>query len=201
MPKQRPKRARIGIESSACLDLFVLRVNELRDTAIAKRGFSFKLWPGDDSVKDAAFPDRDDFTAFIVFFRQFFLHTSEPVEVHRVATAFRKCVADDELLARLSQLEPFLDAPFQSSLSLNIGGRQFSPRDLMEAWVSRYLHCDNIPPELMTMTGSEWQFGISPLMQYFYVGIQVLVRLKALVLEAKDRGVVKVGVSSNGPVA
>jgi hypothetical protein len=196
---KRSRRQQTGPDPGACLDLFVLRVNELQDTAIAKRGFTFKVWPEDNSKKDAEFPDRNEFITFLALFRQFYLHANEPIEVHRVAAAFRACVADDELLMYLGQLEPRLDAPFQPSLRLSVAGREFSPGDLMEAWVSRYLHADRVPAELVGIAEAEWQFRISPLIQYFYVGIQVLEHLKRLILEAKRRNALR-QLSSNRPV-
>jgi hypothetical protein len=168
---------------------------------IAKRGFRYRLWPSDSSEADADFPSRDDFIAYLALFRQFFLHSGEPIEVHRVASAFRQRVHDQELLRQLDGVERILDAPFGSSLCLTVSDRTFSPRELMEAWISRYLHSDRLPPELMNITGSEWQFCITPLTQYFYVGIQVLDRLGSLIAEAKNRGLLQPDLSSNGPVA
>lgn len=177
----------------------MLRVDELHETAIARRGFAFE-WPTCEGPALPGFPLRDDFITFLAIFRQFFLHDGEPVKVHRVVAAFRKCVPDEELLTHLCRIERILDAPFQSSLCLTIGDKEFAPKDLMEAWISRYLHSDSLPPELMAITGSEWQFCIEPLMQYFYVGIQVLDQLRSLILEAKKRGAVQPDLSFNRPV-
>jgi hypothetical protein len=185
------------ISSTDCLGLFAARVDEITETEIAKSGFRFRLaLKGDPRLN--SFPSRDDFIAFLTFFRQFFLHDAEPVSVKGVLSEFRRCVRDEELLNALNEVEKH--SPFNSSLRLGIRGRVYAPREMVESWISRYFHADRIPPELKDLSGEQWQYTIAPILFYFSSGVQILQALRSLILEAESRGYFRLRQSLSRPV-
>jgi hypothetical protein len=126
--------------------------------------------------------------AFLAFFRQFFLHKAEPVSVKEVAASLRRAIQDQELLDALSDVEKC--DPFGLAMRLETEGRKFDLRQLAEAFVSKYFHSDKIPPEIAD-DGYSWQVHLFPLSLAFARGLNIVLALRAIILEAGRRGLIE----------
>ena len=162
---------------------FVRRVDELLECELLK----IKQWAlffGDDT--ENSLPSRDHLITFLGFFRQFFLHPTEPVYVASVIEAFRLSVDDPELLEAVAHLA--VAHPFEFGVAIEIDGKSFTQRDWVNAWISRYLHSDRIPGHLEDLQEQDWDIAVMPLGLTFDRGVKILVALRGLIHEARKRG-------------
>jgi hypothetical protein len=162
---------------------FVRRVDELLECELLKIN-QWVLFFGDDT--ESSLPSRDNLIAFLGFFRQFFLHTTEPVYVASVIEAFRLSVNDPELLDAVAHLA--VAHPFEFGVAIEVDGKSFTQRDWVEAWISRYLHSDRIPRHLEDLQGEDWDIAVMPLGLTFDRGVKILAALRGLIHEAHKRG-------------
>jgi hypothetical protein len=130
---------------------------------------------------------------FLTFFRQFFLHSKEPVLVKMVAASLRQTIQDTELLEAIAAIENC--DPFGLDMKLEAGGKTFDLRQLTEAFVSKYFHSDQIPPEIAD-DGYLWQFSLFPLSLVFERGVKIVFALHAVILEAGRRGLIDASTAS-----
>ena len=170
---------------------FLLRVQDLGETGLHRVG----AWclSGDADPNAGNLPSRDQLIAYLTFFRQFFLHSKEPVSVTAIAGSLREAIKDPELLDALAFIEKC--DPFGLEMKLETGGREFDLRQLAEAFVSKYFHSDRIPPELAD-DGYSWQAQIFPLSLAFARGMNIVLTLRAVILEASRRGLIDVSIKS-----
>jgi hypothetical protein len=166
---------------------FVRRVEEICSSDLVKLG-PWRL-SGSADANAGNLPSRDQLIAFLTFFRQFFLHRAEPVSVKKVAASLRRVIQDQELLDALADVEKC--DPFGLAMRLETGGRKFDLRQLAEAFVSKYFHSDEIPPEIAD-DGYSWQVHLFPLSLAFARGLNVVLALRAIILEAGRRGLIEI---------
>jgi hypothetical protein len=74
-------------------------------------------------------------------------------------------------------------------ITLRTGGKQRNLRELTEAFVSKYLHSDNIPLEIADESRA-WQTHVFPLLIAFARGMKILLALRGGILEANRRGLI-----------
>jgi hypothetical protein len=170
---------------------FVRRVQELCETELPRIG-AWRL-SGDADPNAGNFPSRGQLIEFLTFFRQFFLHGQEPVSVRLVAASLRQAIQDPELLGALAFIEKC--DPFELEMKLETGGRQFDLRQLTESFVSKYFHSDQIPPEIAD-DGYYWQVHLFPLSLAFARGMNIVLALHGVILEASRRGFIEISVGS-----
>jgi hypothetical protein len=171
--------------------LFVRRVEELCKAELLRRG-AWRL-SGNADPSTGNFPSRDQLIAFLTFFRQFFLHTKEPVSVGIVAASLKQEIKDQELLDPLTFFEKC--DPFELDMKLEIGGRKFDLRQLTEAFISKYFHSDRIPTEIAD-DGYSWQVHLFLLSFAFARGMKIVLALRAIILEADRRGLIEIAPAS-----
>ncbi len=175
-------------------NLFLRRVQDLCETELPKVGAWRLSMNADQNAGN--FPSRDQLIAYLAFFRQFFLHRQEPVSVKAVAGSLRQAIQDPELLGALALLEKC--DTFGLEMKLETTGRKFDLRQLAEAFVSKYFHSDQIPTEIAD-EGYSWQFHLFPLSLAFARGMNIVLALRAIILEANRRGLIEVTAKANGP--
>jgi hypothetical protein len=182
-PKLKPK-----FSPTETCDLFLGRVQELCETELLKVGaWRLSLNGGPNAGN---FPSRDQLIAYLGFFRQFFLQ-SEPVSVKAVAGSLRQTIQDPELLDALDRIEKC--DPFALKMKLEASGRIFDLRQLTKAFISKYLHSDQIPREIANK-GYSWQFHLFPLSLAFARGMEIILALRAVILEANRRGLIDISI-------
>lgn len=136
---------------------------------------------------------RSQLIEYLTFFRQFFLHSREPVSVRAVAGSVRQAIQDPELLDALASIEKC--DPFELEMKIETGGRNCDLRQLTEAFVSKYFHSDQIPSEIAD-DGYLRQVQLFPLSLAFARGMSIVLALRAVILEASWRGLIDVPIGS-----
>lgn len=166
---------------------FLGRVQDLSETDLLKVG-AWRL-AGNADPDAGKLPSRGQLIEYLTFFRQFFLHKREPVSVTAVVGSLMQVIHDPELLDVLALIEK--SDPFGLEMKLVTGGREFDLRQLAEAFVSKYFHSDQIPVEIAD-DGYSWQVHLFPLSLAFARGMNIVLALRAVILEASRRGFVTV---------
>ena len=110
-----------------------------------------------------------------------------------VAGSLRQAIQDPELLDTLALIEKC--DPFGLEMKLEASGRTFDLRQLAEAFVSKYFHSDQIPQEIAD-EGYSWQVHLFPLSLAFARGMNIVLALQGIILEASRRGLIEVSIGN-----
>lgn len=157
------------------IELFVRRVDDLRQTRLAKQPFSIGLEVnfsvgGDSSVKLDQ-PDEDDLRSFLVTFRQF-ISPKEPVFVQRIYNLCYQIATTSELKDKFAASRARWHNALSSShfgLQLGLGEKPLSDEEIMDAWINGYyFHND---PELAGLLDSLGTFGRAVAKQTFLLSV------------------------------
>jgi hypothetical protein len=184
----------LSLGTNEICDRFVGRVKDLHAADLPKIGAWSLSFDGD--VKAANCPTRSQLIEFLTFFRQFFLQ-NEPVSVSTVAASLRQTIKDQDLLDAITQIENF--DPFNLAFHIESHGRNFDLRQLTQAFISKYFHSDQIPPEIAD-DGYSWQAQMFPLCLAFERGMKAVLALHAVILEGSRRGLVSLAGPASPPV-
>lgn len=187
-----PIGANAMLDISERCSLFLARVADLSQTELHKLGDWSISGTGDPNLSNL--PSRAQLIEFLAFFRQFFLHKSEPICVPALAAALEDTIPDEDLRRCLAIIEHY--DPFAVAWTHTTGGRTFNLRELTEAFISKYFHSDRIPSEIAD-DGYRWQTNLFSLGFAFHNGVRVLVFLRRVIFEAANRGYLTLQVSQN----
>jgi hypothetical protein len=179
--------ARNSLSRDERLWLFARRVDELARTPAAK--FGWRLG-GDAGVEPDSLPTEEELIALLARFRPFFLIGKDPIRVDGTIRTLRLvCREHGDLMDALTTTATHGD-PFAVNFTVTLGGRTFTPRQLTDAWVSRYFHADRIVPEMEQLPSRSWNLAAFPLGIFFRQGLLVLLSLRKIIHEAKRRGLI-----------
>lgn len=143
-------RKKIGISSPSVqeqLELFVYRVDELRNTRLLKNGFnpSFSMnWHHLNGMRfQTRVPDDEDLRSYLLTFRQF-ISNDEPVYLFKIYNLCHQHITSDRLKTDLIESrKSWVKELQQGGIHLNYNGRQFTPEELTRLWINGfYFHSD-----------------------------------------------------------
>jgi len=166
------------------LPVFVRRAEELRQEPAAQ--FAWHLY-ADGSGRPDAFPTVAELKSLLALIRQFFLLKDLSVD-RTLITLGDVCKDHADLTDAIKTLSQ--EDPFAAHFKVTIGGKAYEPRELTEAWASRYFHSDRTPPTLEGLASKEWKLLVFPLCLFFHRGFQIVFGVRAIILEAHRRGLI-----------
>ena len=174
------------------LNLFKLRVDELRQTKIVKDGFNSSITMKYEAEKGLHFqsvhPDEEYFRSFLLTFRKF-VSEKEPIYLNRIYNICQQYLTNEkhkEYLVKSRNI--WKDALKSSGFKLTLNGKEMSPEVVTDLWINGYYFHDDIekvntlngmlPHERMLIKNQFENFIIEAVRVVLYVGNIVTVSLK-----------------------
>jgi hypothetical protein len=130
------------------LELFLKLMKEMRDTSLAKKGFSVKhsyRWNKSDGILhvDLEQPDEDDLRSFLLTLRKI-LSKNEDAYIQTIHRIFYKRVKRDDMRQDLGAMNSEWRTQLANGgMNINLNGRKLPPEYVVEVWLNgKYFHDD-----------------------------------------------------------
>jgi hypothetical protein len=131
------------------LELFLARVDEIRDCQLIKKGFkssfSFNSNLETDTFEILSFePNEDDLRSFLTIYRKF-ISKGSPIFINIIFNICLQHLNNDQLRNNLVKVRKCWNEAFQKGfISLNLNQKQYSPEEIMNLWINAvYFHDDS----------------------------------------------------------
>jgi len=129
------------------LELFVVKVNELSQTRLAKNEFknrySYRVQNGQPLESKLDQPDEADLRDYLLTFRQF-IAEKEDIHLNRILNICTKLLIDDDMRKYIAKArESLKKVGLDNSFQLIIFGARYTPLQITDIYLnSKYFHND-----------------------------------------------------------
>lgn len=179
------------------LELYRVRVEELKRTRLIRRGFNPAITIKWEKMQGLRFkpeePDEDDLRSFLITFRQF-IAKREPVFLYHIYNLCQKHLTSNKLkdfLIKSRKIWREIDT--NTGMKLVYNGRQLTPEYVTDLWINGYyFHNDSekmsilkslLPHENMFIKHQFLSFLVEATRQVIYVGNIITVAIKEKMLK------------------